>query len=105
MYGCEQEDDGTTRGYFQYGYDGNDFISLDKKTLSWTAANPQAVITKHKCEATGAEANYWKGYLENTCIEWLNKYVGYGKDTLERKGRNDSCFTIKHFLNKKKLLN
>nr|AAS76087.2 MHC class I antigen [Ctenopharyngodon idella] len=85
MYGCELDDDGNTRGYYQYGYDGMDFISLDKSTRTWTPANPQAVITKHKWEATGAEANYWKGYLENTCIEWLKKYVAYGKDTLERK--------------------
>ncbi|CDQ57424.1 unnamed protein product [Oncorhynchus mykiss] len=41
-----------------------DFLSLDKSTHN---------------------ANYWKNYLENTCIEWLKKYVNYGKDTLERK--------------------
>nr|QHB49881.1 MHC class I antigen [Ctenopharyngodon idella] len=84
MYGCELNDDGTTQGYYQYAYDGADFVSLDKSTLTWTAANPEAVITKHKWEALAvAEQN--KGYLENTCIEWLKKYVAYGKDTLERK--------------------
>nr|AEE87250.1 MHC class I antigen [Megalobrama amblycephala] len=84
MYGCELDDDGSTRGSWQIGYDGEDFITLDKRTLTWTAANPQAVITKHKWEALAvAEQN--KGYLENTCIEWLKKYVAYGKDTLERK--------------------
>nr|QHB49880.1 MHC class I antigen [Ctenopharyngodon idella] len=84
MYGCELNDDGTTQGFYQYAYDGADFVSLDKNTLTWTAANPQAVITKHKWEALAvAEQN--KGYLENTCIEWLKKYVAYGKDTLERK--------------------
>nr|QHB49876.1 MHC class I antigen [Ctenopharyngodon idella] len=84
MYGCELNDDGTTQGFYQYAYDGADFVSLDKNTLTWTAANPQAVITKHKWEATAvAEQN--KVYLENTCIEWLKKYVAYGKDTLERK--------------------
>ncbi|XP_048058828.1 H-2 class I histocompatibility antigen, Q9 alpha chain [Megalobrama amblycephala] len=84
MYGCELNDDGTTQGYHQYGYDGADFVSLDKNTLTWTAANPQAVITKHKWEATTYAAKE-KGYLENTCIEWLKKYLDYGKDTLERK--------------------
>ncbi|KTF79927.1 hypothetical protein cypCar_00038739, partial [Cyprinus carpio] len=85
MYGCELDTDGTKRGYMQYGYDGQDFISLDKNTLTFTAANPQAMITKNKWEANRAEAEQWKGYLENMCIEWLQKYVGYGKDTLERK--------------------
>nr|AXY65414.1 MHC class I antigen [Ctenopharyngodon idella] len=85
MYGCELNDDGTTQGYFQFGYDGEDFVSLDKNTVTWTAANPQAVITKHKWEANRAIAEQYKVYLENTCIEWVKKYVGYGKDTLERK--------------------
>nr|QHB49884.1 MHC class I antigen [Ctenopharyngodon idella] len=84
MYGCELNDDGTTNGFYQYGYDGEDFVTLDKNELTWTAANPQAVITKHKwTNLAVAEQN--KGYLENTCIEWLKKYVAYGKDTLERK--------------------
>ncbi|WP_188061827.1 hypothetical protein, partial [Enterobacter hormaechei] len=84
MYGCELNDDGTTQGFYQYAYDGEDFVSLDKNTLTWTAANPQAVITKHKWEATAFAATE-KVYLENTCVEWLKKYVAYGKDTLERK--------------------
>nr|ARO85809.1 MHC class I antigen [Ctenopharyngodon idella] len=84
VYGCELDDDGSTRGYRQYGYDGADFVSLDISTLTYTAANPQAVITRHKWEALAVpERN--KAYLENTCIEWLKKYVAYGKDTLERK--------------------
>uniref|UniRef100_A0A4W4DWU7 Ig-like domain-containing protein n=1 Tax=Electrophorus electricus TaxID=8005 RepID=A0A4W4DWU7_ELEEL len=87
MYGCELHDDGTKRGYIQDGYDGEDFLSLDLNTLTWTAPKPQAVITKNKWEVTGANAHQWKGYLENTCIEWLQKYVSYGKATLERKGR------------------
>lgn len=85
MYGCEQRDDDTFEGYFQYAYDGNDFVSLDRSTLTWTAASPQAVITKHKWEST-AEARYQNNYLANTCVEWLKKYLEYGKETLKRKG-------------------
>ncbi|KAL1254879.1 hypothetical protein QQF64_012940 [Cirrhinus molitorella] len=85
MYGCEIDDDGTKRGYNQHGYDGEDFLTLDMSTLTWTAANDKAMITKVKWDSTGAEAMQWKGYLENTCIEWLQKYVDYGKDTLQRK--------------------
>ncbi|KAK7139389.1 hypothetical protein R3I93_016509 [Phoxinus phoxinus] len=85
MYGCEMNDDGSTQAHYQYGYDGGDFISLDKNTLTWTAANPQAFITKNKWDGDKAQNEYRKSYLENTCIEWLKKYVGYGKDTLERK--------------------
>uniref|UniRef100_A0A8C1J420 Ig-like domain-containing protein n=1 Tax=Cyprinus carpio TaxID=7962 RepID=A0A8C1J420_CYPCA len=85
MYGCEVNDDGTKGGYLQYGYDGEDFISFDKSALTWTAANPQAVITKTKWDAIRAQSERYKEYLENECIEWIKKYVGYGKSTLERK--------------------
>uniref|UniRef100_A0A673LN40 BOLA class I histocompatibility antigen, alpha chain BL3-7-like n=1 Tax=Sinocyclocheilus rhinocerous TaxID=307959 RepID=A0A673LN40_9TELE len=85
MYGCELQDDGTKRGYEQHGYDGGDFISLDTNSFTWTAANPQAMMTKNKWDSTGAYAMKQKAYLQNTCIEWLQKYVGYGKDTLEKK--------------------
>ncbi|KAM9446964.1 BOLA class I histocompatibility antigen, alpha chain BL3-7-like isoform 2-T4 [Clarias gariepinus] len=85
MFGCELDDDGTTRGYDQYGYDGEDFISFDLKTLTWIAPTPQALITKNKWDQTGTDANWWKNYLENICIEELKKYVSYGRETLERK--------------------
>uniref|UniRef100_W5LXP7 Major histocompatibility complex class I UBA n=1 Tax=Lepisosteus oculatus TaxID=7918 RepID=W5LXP7_LEPOC len=87
MYGCELDSDGTTRGYFQFGYDGADYISLDKSTLTWTAANQRAVITKNKWDATGADARFQTNYLENTCIEWVKKYVEYGRETLLRTER------------------
>ncbi|XP_036416371.1 H-2 class I histocompatibility antigen, Q9 alpha chain-like [Colossoma macropomum] len=84
MYGCELYDNGTNRGYNQYSYDGEDFISLDMNTLTWTAAHPKAVITEQKWERMGS-AILRKSYLENTCIAWLKKYVEYGRTTLERK--------------------
>ncbi|MCI4392403.1 hypothetical protein PGIGA_G00145440 [Pangasianodon gigas] len=85
MYGCELDDDGTTRGYRQDGYDGEDFISFDLKTLTWIAPTPQAVITKHKWDNNPGTTVGLKNYLENICIEWLKKYVSYGRETLERK--------------------
>ncbi|XP_059900020.1 class I histocompatibility antigen, F10 alpha chain-like [Gadus macrocephalus] len=52
MYGCEWDDDddedGTTDGYRQYGYDGEDFIAWDMKTMTWVAPVPQAVSTKQR---------------------------------------------------------
>ncbi|XP_036454637.1 H-2 class I histocompatibility antigen, Q9 alpha chain-like [Colossoma macropomum] len=84
MYGCELHEDATKRGYMQFGYDGEDFISLDLNTETWTAANQKAVITKIKWDRERWAAQL-KNYLENTCTEWLQKYVGYGRSTLERK--------------------
>ncbi|XP_013871115.1 H-2 class I histocompatibility antigen, K-K alpha chain, partial [Austrofundulus limnaeus] len=49
MYGCEWDDEtDQVKGYDQFGYDGEDFIALDLKSESFTAAKQQAVVTKHK---------------------------------------------------------
>uniref|UniRef100_A0AAR2L3F4 Ig-like domain-containing protein n=1 Tax=Pygocentrus nattereri TaxID=42514 RepID=A0AAR2L3F4_PYGNA len=86
MVGCELHDNGTTEGYRQYGYDGEDFISLDLKTLTWTAASQKAVITKQKWEQKdSSRLLQFKDYLENECIEYLKKYVNYSRSSLERK--------------------
>ncbi|XP_058867059.1 H-2 class I histocompatibility antigen, Q9 alpha chain-like [Acipenser ruthenus] len=85
MYGCELDEDGTKQGLYQYGFDGKDFISFDKDTLTWTTPVQQAVITKNKWDADRARNHQRKGYLEETCIEWLQKYVQYGRETLERR--------------------
>uniref|UniRef100_A0A8D2LME1 Ig-like domain-containing protein n=1 Tax=Varanus komodoensis TaxID=61221 RepID=A0A8D2LME1_VARKO len=84
MFGCELRSDGSKGGYMQFGYDGRDFLSLDKETLRWTAADATAQLTKRKWEKDPAIAQGFKVYLEETCIEWLQRYLEYGKETLQR---------------------
>nr|BAD69566.1 MHC class I antigen [Gallus gallus] len=86
MYGCDILEDGTTRGFQQHAYDGRDFIAFDKDTMTFTAAVPEAVPTKRKWE-DGSDAEIWKQYLEGTCVEWLRRYVEYGKVELGRRER------------------
>uniref|UniRef100_A0A8D2IIB2 Ig-like domain-containing protein n=1 Tax=Varanus komodoensis TaxID=61221 RepID=A0A8D2IIB2_VARKO len=85
MYGCELSGDGSKGGYMQFGYDGSDYLSLDKEHLRWTAADAKAQLTKRKWEAEPAEGQRWKAYLEETCIEWLRRYLEYGKETLQQR--------------------
>ncbi|XP_060763868.1 DLA class I histocompatibility antigen, A9/A9 alpha chain-like [Neoarius graeffei] len=97
MYSCElDDDDDTTRGYDLYGYDGEDFMSLDLKTGTWTEANPQAGELIKKWDPTDVKAKYWKSYLEYDCIYWLKKFVSYGRETLERKVRPEVSVFQKH---------
>nr|XP_060615602.1 H-2 class I histocompatibility antigen, Q9 alpha chain-like [Anolis sagrei ordinatus] len=84
MYGCELRRDGSKGGYHQYAYDGRDYISLDKETLTWTAADVPAQNTKRKWERETHEAQFQKAYLEGTCIEWLQRYLVYGQESLLR---------------------
>ncbi|CAM9137523.1 unnamed protein product [Bubo scandiacus] len=86
MSGCDIQEDGTfIRGFYQHAYDGQDFIAFDMDTMTFTAADAAAQITKRKWEADRMEAEQRKHYLENTCVEWLRKYVSYGRAVLERK--------------------
>ncbi|KAK3539265.1 hypothetical protein QTP86_032723 [Hemibagrus guttatus] len=96
MFGCEIYDDGTVRGYKEYGYDGEDFVSFDLKTLTWTAAKQQAVITKNKKDNEPGINNLWMSFLEKECIEWLKNYMFHGRETLERKDPPTASVIQKH---------
>ncbi|XP_054254838.1 class I histocompatibility antigen, F10 alpha chain-like [Indicator indicator] len=85
MIGCDLLEDGSIRGYYQSAYDGKDFIALDKDSMSFSAADAAAVVTKRKWEEDGTVAEEMKHYLENTCMEWLRRYLSYGQAELERK--------------------
>ena len=86
MYGCYLGPDGLLlRGYSQYGYDGADYIALNEDLRSWTAADTAAQITKRKWEAAD-EAEQMRSYLEGACVEWLQKYLQMGNNTLQRAG-------------------
>ncbi|CAI5768685.1 H-2 class I histocompatibility antigen, Q9 alpha chain-like [Podarcis lilfordi] len=85
MSGCELRSDGRKGGgYWQYSYDGRDFIAFDKETHTWTAADTGAQATKRKWDPDNARNEYLKAYLEEECIEWLQRYLEYGKETLLR---------------------
>ncbi|GAA6078263.1 BOLA class I histocompatibility antigen, alpha chain BL3-7-like isoform X2 [Tachysurus ichikawai] len=86
----------SVRGYNQLSYDGEDFLSLDLNTLTWTAAKPQAVITKNKWDNIPGNNNNWKNFLENECIEWLKMYISYGRETMESKVRPETSLFQKH---------
>ncbi|XP_072844012.2 class I histocompatibility antigen, F10 alpha chain isoform X2 [Pogona vitticeps] len=87
MLGCELTEDGSKGGHWQFAYDGRDYIALDKETLTWTAALPKAQITKEKWEKDPTLAQRRKDYLEEICIEWLQRYLDYGKESLLRRDR------------------
>uniref|UniRef100_A0A8C6VF64 MHC class I-like antigen recognition-like domain-containing protein n=1 Tax=Naja naja TaxID=35670 RepID=A0A8C6VF64_NAJNA len=88
-YGCELRYDWPRGGSDQDSYDGRTFISFDKETLSWTAIDTAAQLSKRKLEGNPSVAKHIKYYLEETCIEMLRRRITYGKEALLRKGLNE----------------
>ncbi|CAI9179752.1 unnamed protein product [Rangifer tarandus platyrhynchus] len=84
MIGYELLEDGSTTGFLQYAYDGQDFIIFNKDTLSWIAMDNVGDIIRRAWEANRHELQYQKNWLEEECIAWLKRFLEYGKDLLQR---------------------
>ncbi|XP_074469558.1 major histocompatibility complex class I-related gene protein-like isoform X1 [Sebastes fasciatus] len=85
MTGCEWDDEtDEVKGYYQYGYDGEDFLSFDLKTETYVAPKPQAVFTKHKLDNDKALIALRKHYITQRCPDYLKKFVNYGRSVLLR---------------------
>ncbi|XP_012592074.3 major histocompatibility complex class I-related protein 1-like [Microcebus murinus] len=91
--GCEMLEDGSTTGFLQYAYDGQDFLVFNKDTLSWIAVDNVAHVTKQAWEANRHELQYQKNWLEEECVAWLKRFLEYGNATLQRTGteEGDGC--------------
>ncbi|XP_053148310.1 major histocompatibility complex class I-related gene protein-like isoform X3 [Hemicordylus capensis] len=83
--GCELSKDGKKKGYEIYGFDGWDFIFFDMDTLTWMSTDAVSQKTKRRWETDPKMNHDKKQYLDN-CINWLQKSVAYGKESLLRKG-------------------
>ncbi|KAK1155288.1 BOLA class I histocompatibility antigen, alpha chain BL3-7-like isoform X5 [Acipenser oxyrinchus oxyrinchus] len=82
--GCELDDDGTSRIFYQDAYDGKEFLSLDLERETWIATVQQAVFFKQILQAS--KAYILKSYKEE-CVYWLKKYLEKGRNTLKRRVR------------------
>ncbi|XP_061755148.1 class I histocompatibility antigen, F10 alpha chain-like [Nerophis ophidion] len=85
MSGCEWNDEtDEVKGWRQEGYDGEDFISLDMKTWTFTAAKQQAFPDKLNWDQNKHLLEYIKFYYTEICPSYLKKYVNNGKEVLMR---------------------
>nr|XP_027781419.1 H-2 class I histocompatibility antigen, Q10 alpha chain-like [Marmota flaviventris] len=75
MFGCEIQEDGRSSSFWQFGFNGQDHLSLDLETLSWVSAEPVAVRTKRWWEMERCYAEYDKAYLESLCLISLHRYL------------------------------
>ncbi|XP_042354550.1 major histocompatibility complex class I-related gene protein-like [Plectropomus leopardus] len=85
MSGCDWDDEtNDVRGYSQYGYDGEDLISLDLKTLTWITTKPQALIFKTRWDTEKERIKVNMKYLKQIFPVWLRKYLAYSNGSVVR---------------------
>ncbi|XP_032435787.1 major histocompatibility complex class I-related gene protein-like isoform X2 [Xiphophorus hellerii] len=81
--GCFWDDEtGEFDGFNEYGYDGEDLIRFDLKTLTWISPRRQTVINKHNWDSDGNNL-FWKHALTEDCLRFLKLYLNYGKSSLQ----------------------
>ncbi|XP_054647509.1 class I histocompatibility antigen, F10 alpha chain-like isoform X2 [Dunckerocampus dactyliophorus] len=85
MSGCEwNTETDEVRGWDQESYDGEDFITLDMNTWTFTAAKPQAIPSKHEWDHDSVYMDSLKYYYTEICPYYLKKYVKLGRNFLMR---------------------
>ncbi|KAF4805170.1 class I histocompatibility antigen, F10 alpha chain-like protein [Turdus rufiventris] len=83
--GCDLLSDGSIRGSYRHGYNGQDFLSFDLGSKRFVVADSAAEVTRRRWEDEKV-AERMTNYLEHVCAEWLQKYVRYEQKELDRKG-------------------
>ncbi|XP_028282766.1 major histocompatibility complex class I-related gene protein-like isoform X2 [Parambassis ranga] len=83
--GCElDETTGESSGFLHYGYNGEDFLRLDLKTLTWIALSPQASIIKQVVDRNSTVIEYYKDLINHRFPQWLKMFLEHGRSSLMR---------------------
>ncbi|XP_077082066.1 major histocompatibility complex class I-related gene protein-like [Siphateles boraxobius] len=85
MYGCDYDDDtGDSHGFDEYGYDGEDFISLDLKENRYITSVAQANTTAEKWNNDREQLEFLKQYYDYECVSRLKELLHLSKATFKK---------------------
>ncbi|XP_075770750.1 class I histocompatibility antigen, F10 alpha chain-like [Pelodiscus sinensis] len=83
--GCALSDQTPVDPQFQYGYDGQDYISFDLERATWVASVSVAFVQKQRWEMDSAWMQFVQQCLRVECLETLRSLVQQGRGFLERQ--------------------
>ncbi|XP_049983123.1 MHC class I-like protein MILL2 [Alexandromys fortis] len=75
ILGCELQRNGNIGGFWRLGYDGQDALTFDQKTLTWIMAVPSTQQTKTFWETHAPKADQVKNFLEGICPAQLKRHL------------------------------
>ncbi|XP_044838252.1 uncharacterized protein LOC123345439 isoform X1 [Mauremys mutica] len=88
--GCELHPNGTSRGFYDAGVNGDDFISFDADAGKWVARqgdNVAARYTRDLLNQDKGTASALQFLLRTTCVNEIKSFVQHGRESLERQER------------------
>ncbi|XP_047460622.1 major histocompatibility complex class I-related gene protein-like [Mugil cephalus] len=86
IIGCEWDNEtDVVDGYKKYGLNGEDFISFDANTLTWTSLNPLAETVKQELDRNEDINVYWKNLLTKVYLLYLKMFLSSWDRYLNRK--------------------
>ncbi|XP_076999948.1 hereditary hemochromatosis protein isoform X2 [Tamandua tetradactyla] len=85
ILGCEVQEDNSTRGFWKYGYDGQDHLEFCPETLNWRATGPGAQVTKLEWEVNPIRAKQSRVYLKRDCPEQLRQLLELGRGAVDQQ--------------------
>ncbi|XP_026091254.1 major histocompatibility complex class I-related gene protein-like [Carassius auratus] len=88
VYGCVWDNEtGHRRGFDEYSYDGQDFITLDLKENRYTASVPLAEPTVMKWNEDRERLDFLKRYYRYECFYFLKELLHFSKASFEKTGK------------------
>ncbi|XP_026518148.1 antigen-presenting glycoprotein CD1d-like, partial [Terrapene carolina triunguis] len=85
--GCELLPNGTSRGFYDGGMNGEDFVSFDADAGKWVArrGDKLALHIQDILNYNWPAANKLQFLLKTTCVNKTKSFVHYGKESLARQ--------------------
>ncbi|KAK9978740.1 hypothetical protein ABG768_020479 [Culter alburnus] len=107
--GCEAEQQGNefnfSKGIYEFGYDGENFLSFNITTFQWDTFTDAAQETQKNWKHKPMLNPYIIKYLKIDCVDWLKQYIEYADEELRKTSPPDVHMFIKKSTRDKTKLN